>query len=226
MVESTLPDEADPSHYLLRTPEVMFGIENCGREQKCFNLRVPMNYTILQVYNCDRQKPGEKVRQMPAEKQIYRPDYVMHHFIHYSTVTKTSNRNLEDVERSGLVYKHWTAFPDQLQRFGNEVTEGLMLHAKAIATQDTVFWEETCKVEYEGRGTCRLGTPYPEDMSNVDESKGDEGWKYNCYVNKKADHYFVPRLEEELKDNIPELAARMGDDKSLGDTKFYKFWPF
>jgi hypothetical protein len=36
---------------------------------------------MLQAYNCDRQKPGEKTSQMPAEKQIYRPDYVKHHFI-------------------------------------------------------------------------------------------------------------------------------------------------
>ncbi|CAJ1956459.1 unnamed protein product [Cylindrotheca closterium] len=198
-----------PRRRFIETPNVMFGKNDCGREQRCFNLRIPMNYTMLQAYNCDRQKPGEKVQQMPAEKQIYRPDYVMHHFIHYSTVTKTSNRNMEDIENSGLKYKKWTAFPDQLQRFGNEVTEGLMLHTKAVATQDTVHWEETCKAGYEGYGTCRLGSPYPEDMSEVDESKGDDGWKYNCYVHKKVDHYFVPHLEEQLKEHIPELAAKM-----------------
>jgi len=211
-----------PRRRFIETPDVMFGKEDCGREQRCFNLRIPMNYTMLQAYNCDRQKPGEKVKQMPAEKQIYRPDYVMHHFIHYSTVTKTSNRNLEDIEKSGLKYKNWTAFPDQLQRFGDEVGEGLMLHTKAVATQDTVHWEETCKAGYEGYGTCRLGSPYPEDMTNVDESKGDDGWKYNCYINTKVDHYFVPRLEEKLKGHIPELAARM-DQNSKNS---WKVWPF
>lgn len=202
----------------------MFGKKDCGREQRCFNLRIPMNYTMLQAYNCDRQKPGEKVQQMPAEKQIYRPDYVMHHFIHYSTVTKTSNRNLEDIEQSGLKYKNWTAFPDQLQRFGNEVSEGLMLHTKAVATQDTIHWEETCKASYKGYGTCRLGNPYPEDMSMVDESKGDDGWKYNCYVHKKVDHYFVPHLEEQLKGHIPELAARM--DQNNKESNSWNVWPF
>ena len=52
----------------------------------CFDLKIPMNFTMLQAYNCDRQKPGEKEKQMPAEKQIYRPDYVLHHFIHVSMI--------------------------------------------------------------------------------------------------------------------------------------------
>jgi hypothetical protein len=84
-----------------------------------------MNYTILQTYNCDRQKPGEKQQQMPAEKQIYRPDYVKHHFIHYSTVTGMSVMNKEDTIRSGQTWRDGGAFPDQLSRFGDEVNEGL-----------------------------------------------------------------------------------------------------
>ena len=48
------------------------GVKNCGRNTDCFDLSIPMNQTMLQAYNCDRQKPGEKSKQMPAEKQIYR----------------------------------------------------------------------------------------------------------------------------------------------------------
>jgi hypothetical protein len=59
----------------------MSGPKDCGRKQDCFQLQIPMNQTMLQAYNCDRQKPGQKTEQMPAEKQIYRPDYVKHHFI-------------------------------------------------------------------------------------------------------------------------------------------------
>eukprot|EP00980_Cylindrotheca_fusiformis_P011585 scaffold2744_cov136-Cylindrotheca_fusiformis.AAC.2 len=227
-----------PRRRFIETPEVMSGRDDCGRDQRCFQLRIPMNYTMLQSYNCDRQKPGEKVKQMPAEKQIYRPDYVLHHFIHYSTVTTTSNMNQEDVEKAGLKWNGWSAFPDQLQRFGDEVTEGtdiarftiqlnselmgdshtgvgfcllsgLMIHTKAVATQDTVFWEETCSASYTGSGTCRLGTPFPDDMTGVDETKGDEGWKFNCYINKKVDNFFVPRLEEDLRKQIPELDQRL-----------------
>lgn len=110
---------------ILRTPQIMFGRKYCGQEQRCFHLNIPLNHTMLQAYNCDRQKPGEKLRQMPAEKQIYRPDFVMHHFIHYSTVTESSNMNKEDLEKAGRKWNGWSAFPDQLARFGDERTEGM-----------------------------------------------------------------------------------------------------
>ena len=84
----------------------------------------------------------------------------------------------------------------------------LMLHTKAVATQDTVLWETACSANYTGAYACRLGTPFPEDMSGVDESEGDEGWKFNCYVNRKIDDYWVKKLEQDLKPHIPELAAR------------------
>jgi hypothetical protein len=101
----------------------MSGAQDCGRNQDCFQLQIPLNYTMLQAYNCDRQKPGEKNSQMPAEKQIYRPEYVKHHFIHYSTVTELSDMNKQDVEKRGYKWKE-KAFPDQLSRFGDETNEG------------------------------------------------------------------------------------------------------
>ena len=83
-----------------------------------------------------------------------------------------------------------------------------MLHTKAVATQDTVFWESACKATYTGKAACRLGSPFPEDMTGVNETLGDEGWKFNCYVNHKIDDYWVPLLERDLKPHIPELASR------------------
>jgi hypothetical protein len=79
---------------------------------------------MLQAYNCDRQKPGEKVNHMPAEKQIYRPDYVKHHFVHYSTVTGMSILNKEDVLKRGHKWIPGSAFPDPLSRFADEKNEG------------------------------------------------------------------------------------------------------
>ena len=79
---------------------------------------------MLQAYNCDRQKPGQKKEKMPAEKQIYRADYVKQHFIHYSTITELSEMNKEDFEKTGRDWKETPAFPDPLSRFANEVDEG------------------------------------------------------------------------------------------------------
>jgi hypothetical protein len=84
-----------------------------------------------------------------------------------------------------------------------------MLHTKAVATQDTVFWETACSAAYNGQSTCRLGTPFPEDMSGVNITRGDEGWKFNCYVNHKIEDYWVKLLEADLKSHIPEIANKL-----------------
>lgn len=41
----------------------------CGHSQPCFEVRVPEETTMLQAYNCDRQR-GQKTKVMPAEKQV------------------------------------------------------------------------------------------------------------------------------------------------------------
>ena len=88
-----------------------------------------------------------------------------------------------------------------------------MLHTKAVATQDTVFWETACSAAYNGGATCRLGTPFPENMTGVNLTLGDEGWKMNCYVNHKIEDYWVKLLDDQLKDHIPELAERVAAEK-------------
>jgi hypothetical protein len=112
------------AHTYYREPVKLHGAAACGRDLDCFQLQVPMNYTMLQAYNCDRQKPGEKKAKMPAEKQIYRPDYVKQHFIHYSTITENSEMNRQDVEKAGRVWSSKSPFPDPFSRFGDESTEG------------------------------------------------------------------------------------------------------
>lgn len=130
--------------FAYRTPIPLHGIEHCGRNQDCFQLQIPMNYTMLQAYNCDRQKPGEKTKQMPAEKQIYRPDYVKHHFIHYSTVTGMSVMNKADVLKSGHRWIPGSAFPDPLSRFGDEQTEGACSFSETFVFSETYYVFSHC----------------------------------------------------------------------------------
>lgn len=90
-----------------------------------------------------------------------------------------------------------------------------MLHTKAVATQDTVNWEEACKADYVGGVMCRLGNPFPKTKNVTDLSAGDDhGLKHNCYVNQKIDDYWVRRLEESLEDKIPALANRRSAEKA------------
>jgi hypothetical protein len=93
-----------------------------------------MNTTVLEAYNCDRQKPGFKAKVMPAEKQLYRSDYVTQHFIHYSTITTTTM--LDRMEFGRQFQKHQRAFPDPKSRFGDEVNEALMVHRYVVCVGD------------------------------------------------------------------------------------------
>ena len=146
---------------------------------------------MLEAYNCDRQKPGEKGKTMPAEKQIYRADYVKQHFIHYSTITESSNLNKDEFKKK---FGNVRPFPDRLSRFSDEVNEGLMLHSKSIARQDTADWKNTCTGKK--RGMCRIGFPWPDYDSKATFNK--DGWKYNCYVNPRIDNFFAPKLQAKL----------------------------
>jgi hypothetical protein len=159
---------------------------------------VKKNTTMLEAYNCDRQKPGEKQKQMPAEKQIYRADYVTQHFIHYSTVTKST---LLSVNEFNKAFPKARAFPDPLSRFGDEVNEGLMIHSKAVARQDTAGWVRNCHKNHTGFSLCRLGYPYPPG-GDADHGPAydEDGWNYNCFVNEKIDNYWAPRLAGKLKE--------------------------
>ena len=184
---------------LLSDPEETTVLDNqtlCSRfNEECFDLSIKKNTTIMEAYNCDRQKPGQKGSVMPAEKQIYRPEYVKQHFIHYSSVTETTNLpENEYVKKFGRK----RAFPDPLSRFGNELNEGLMLHSKAIARQDTAGWKKNCHNNTKGFDQCRIGFPFPEDDSNATYDK--DGWEYNCYVNPRIDTYWASKLSNKLKE--------------------------
>jgi hypothetical protein len=176
----------------------------CWSNDPCFQLTIPMKHTMLQAYNCDRQKPGQKTSTMPAEKQLYKSDYVLQHFVHYSAVTALSVKNRTEYEAEGFSWGGHRAFPDIRQRFGNEETEGLMIHTKAVAMQDTADWERVChidnlKLPTRSQGLCRLGVPWPNDPEEAEKNSTKEGWAYNCYVNDKVDNYLVPRLQDKLK---------------------------
>ena len=113
---------------------------------------------------------------MPAEKQLYRPDYVKLHFVHYSTVTLLTLMNKEETEAFGRPWRlHISA--DPLSRFGNEVTEATMLHAKAIATQDTAGWLTACRLG--SSQMCRIGNPYPEGAEEAGINADSGNWTYN-----------------------------------------------
>ena len=118
---------------------------------------------------------------MPAEKQLYRPDYVLQHFIHYSSVTVLAQMTMTEFEAAGFPWLKTKITPDPLSRFSDELNEATMLHTKAVARQDTAGWQKACMAGFnDKRARCRVGVPFPVDYDESRDGLGDDkGWAYN-----------------------------------------------
>lgn len=162
------------------------------------------NSSFLEAYNCERELPP-KTFWMPAEKQIYRPDYVLHHFIHYPTVSKESMMSKKDTSDAGLSFRQRHNEEKMGHaRFVNEITEATMIHTKAVVESelgpDRNKWLSKCKLV-----DCHFGIPFPEEdiKSKAKEdfkggSKDSDGNIRNCWPNA-AVTVWAEKLHETLE---------------------------
>lgn len=152
--------------------------------------------TFLQAYDCERTPLPKPSFGWRAKKQIYRPDFVWNHFVHYSTVT----RRLKDAPHE--------ASPPFIQRYPferrvDELTEGFMLHTKSTYPSATRGWERSCReTSEEGRKKCPIGFAYFQDeQGSVQNEKPltRDGFVRNCYKHSRIQNNLVSKLEELLK---------------------------
>lgn len=166
--------------------------DGCNNRKACFNPALPKDKTFLEVYNCNIEKP-ERKNTMPAEKAIYRTDYVILFFVHYATITTRSQMGKPETEAKGR--RFLTRYrPQTHTRFTNEETEGTMLHSKAVVQKETIQWMNTGKVGIEW--------PRGKDSTTDEDFKvqvDGAGYTPNCFPVEKIDDYWVPKLEEALQ---------------------------
>jgi hypothetical protein len=155
------------------------------------------NVTFLEAYNCDSAgspKPGWADR---AQKQLYRADYVLYHFVHYATVTKGMLGTY--IEHEGQ--KKWQQRLQEKapsQRITDEIHEAVMVHTKGADSTLTRNYKKRCNYQFDlkWRG-CYVGFPWPND-TDVPGAHDEEGMEYNCFINRKVENYWLPRLRERL----------------------------
>jgi len=161
--------------------------------------------TFLETYSCERELPP-KTFWMPAEKQLYKPDYVKHHFIHYPTASVQSLMSRQEFRKAGL---QWRPRHNEANygnaRFVNELTEATMIHGKAVTIQETGIenrWSRRCK------SGCHFGFPWPQNMIDTleksafsKEEHDENGNRYNCFPNK-----FASRWAEKIREEIDKLS--------------------
>jgi len=176
--------------------------EECVK-QKCFDPSLPEGKTFLEVYNCNFEKPPRQ-NVMPAEKAIYRPDFVLLFFVHYATATVRSQMGKPETEKSGGRWDRRYKVKPGL-RYADEEKEGTMLHTKAIVQKEIRYWNSTAL-----KGNTKLGIEWPEGTDEVKNPSAKTkifGAEYtpNCYPVPKIDSYWVPRLVDALeKRGVPK----------------------
>lgn len=171
------------------------------------------NSTFLETFNADPVGlPREKYER--AKKQIYRPDHVLSHFVHYSTITKP----MADLSAPRRKY----AEPISSERFTDELNEAFMLHSKMVRFTDTIHWKDRCKYGYVldkwGLEKCRVGIPFKSEIKNIaqadtlkdNEKLDSENFVYNAFRYDRVADYWVPRLEAAIQKRLNKSTREKG----------------
>ncbi|KAL7541803.1 hypothetical protein ACHAXR_011234 [Thalassiosira sp. AJA248-18] len=159
--------------------------------------------TFMETYNCEpTTHPKPKAWAWRAKKQIYKPDFVLSHFVHYAVVTRQIlDKPLETSPR----FAERTPF----ERRVNELTEGFLLHTKTTGPESTSKWHEKCprKGSTTKNSSCKVGIPSPQILLGEEtnlSARGDDNepsidFESNCYRHGRVIDEWVPKLEKALQ---------------------------
>ena len=167
-----------------------------------------MSELLLNVYNCEYIRPPKPIRFERARKQIYQPDYVWSHFVHYSTVTADYAETFSEYQRRGLKKRYlaratgalWEKrYPDV---FVDELTTGALIHARSVMPHETRRRSAECTTG--SRVACMLGYLCDDSVEFDDEKHtqnmfaNPDGTYCNCWENKVVSQKLVPQLAQKM----------------------------
>jgi hypothetical protein len=187
-----------------------------GKPQEC--LEPAKNQTFLQVYNCEYIKPPRPERFERAMKQIYRPDYVQSHFVHYSTVTKDVSRLHEDFRPDEKYVRkvHMSSWKKESpETFLDEMNEGILVHTRSVLPHESQYRNQGCQLG--SKYGCSVGFVCPDSTPFVDEKHKQnafydaDGNYCNCWANSKVENTYVPKLESMLREHMSALPKLLGN---------------
>ena len=172
------------------------------------------NATFLEAYNCDPVPLPKPSWANRAKKQIYRPDYVLNRFVHYSTVTKGLVETYAEYQNRTSGRPWHRMYAEQTERYIDEVKEAVMIHSKTIDWNRTKNYAKNCHQSSTTNRNCLVGYPWPINTTlSPDEARNDSkyydtsianhtydenGMNFNCYANPIVERYWVPRLRSRL----------------------------
>jgi hypothetical protein len=161
--------------------------------------------TFLEAYNCDSAGSPKPEWADRARKQIYRTDYVLYHYVHYSTVTKGILTTYKEAQQSHRPWSRRYVEQKPSERATDEENEAVMIHTKHLSAEMTDNYKNRCRFDYEKKWQgCWVAFPWPESNGSriVKVTHNDDGMEYNCWINKKVDEFWIPRLRSALKERM------------------------
>lgn len=154
---------------------------------KCTNkpteqcLKRKKDVTFLRTYNCEKNTHKSAVHE-DKKKQIYRPAFVLAHFVHYSIVTLRATRSRQWASDRGFQWFRQSRENSKSERYAGEGDEAVMVHSRTVKPWDTL-------------GDEWRGRPWP---GNVRPEHASNSSTYNCFLNAKIEHHWLPLLEKEM----------------------------
>jgi hypothetical protein len=133
-----------------------------------------------------------------AQKQIYRPWFVLNHFVHYTPVPKDLAMYRSEAQKLHLNWSRRHRSRNS-ERFVDDLSEATMMHTKSTLPSKTVGYKERCQQDYQltsKHEKCMVGFARPLDWKEGDsEFRINDKYKYNCYMNPRIVTEFAPKLK-------------------------------
>jgi hypothetical protein len=142
-----------------------------------------------------------------AMNQIYRPAFVLSHFVHYSTITANIVLYYKDSpDPSKFIRRVQTS--DWGDAFLDELTPAVLVHTNSVLPHETMTRNATCQLGSKHVSavgyTCPDSLPFDDKLHQKNVFRDENGSFCNCWVNPHVEGYLVPRLEAALK-SAPDL---------------------
>jgi hypothetical protein len=154
------------------------------------------NSTFLGAYNCDPSGTPKPSWADRAKKQLYRTDYVLYHHVHYSTVTQGLLETYNQTLASNRKWNRRFAEMEPSERVSDERDEAVMIHTKRTDEKLSHGYRKHCSFEPNKKGRiCYVGFNWPND-TEVPGAHDADGMDYNCFINRKVENYWLPRLRQ------------------------------
>lgn len=158
--------------------------------------------TFLESYNCDSGGTPKPSWAERARKHIFKTDYVLYHYVHYATVTQGLLETYQEAKQAQKPWHRYFGEQPPSERSADEVNEVVMVHAKTTESIMTRNYKTKCRFDFEKKWQgCYVAVPWPANMtssSKEDDAHDENGLQYNCWINKRVDDYYVPKLREAL----------------------------